>query len=389
MTDKFNVQEYIAKLVANGIDPDEANEIASKTVNIGSKSKAKPVTQTRTASKHDPKCISDIATKAVLEKLKPNKPTQQAGESITLPGIPEAKMPENKESNMSEPKPSSRKKGAADKLAAQVDEARQAALLQRTKQEIKDAQLSLFDIAPWGDQMRALPNDYARSALFTVRNKRVARAALQNQPIYSIGDDVNITYTGVELRADDDELIWQQVMEYAKRTPIGEPVSFTFYELCKDVGWSINGRYYKKAEDCLSRLQASAMQFESKRVGRLESLSLISRFRVIDRGSRSSKCQVIIDEEMVVLFAGDYYTRFTWEKYRKLSPTARRMFDYFASHKEPFPLKLETFRLMCGSESTRPKKWREQVSAACNELKDSELVSHAWVTDELLHCKRS
>jgi hypothetical protein len=78
-------------------------------------------------------------------------------------------------------------------------------------------------------------------------------------------------------------------------------------------------------------------------------VSLIRRFRVLDRGKRTSRCQVEIDAEMVVLFAGDHYTKFVWEKYRKLSPTARRMFDYFASHKEPYPLKLETFRLMCGS----------------------------------------
>jgi hypothetical protein len=376
MADDFNQQEYIKKLIVGGVDPDKAKEIASRTA----------YHQTKSA-------------KAGLRPI---------GEAITLPGIPEPEAPalpdttnanqNTTEANdaapavkgeaMSDKKPG-RKKGATDALASKVDEARQAALLKHTKQEIRDAQLSLFDIAPWGDHMRALPNDYARSALFTVRNKRVPRAALQSEPIYSIGNDVNITFTGVELRAEDDELVWQQVMEYSKRSPIGDPISFTFYELCKDLGWSINGRYYKKAEECLSRLQASAMQFESKRIGRLESLSLISRFRVLDRGKRNSRCQVMIDEEMVVLFAGDYYSRFIWDKYRKLSPTARRMFDYFASHKEPFPLKLETFRLMCGSESTRAKKWREQVGAACEELKESGLVADAWVSADSLGCRRS
>ncbi|MDJ1465908.1 plasmid replication initiator TrfA [Nitratireductor sp. GZWM139] len=373
---KLLKNKYIRKLVDAGIELEKAAEIASRTA-YHRRSSAKA-------------------------ELRP------IGEAITLPGIPEPEAPapsdttktEQNTTEASDPAPAAkgetmsdkkpgRKKGATDALASKVDEARQAALLKHTKQEIKDAQLSLFDIAPWGDHMRALPNDYARSALFTVRNKRAPRLALQNEPIYSIGDDVNITYTGVELRAEDDELVWQQVMEYSKRSPIGDPISFTFYELCKDLGWSINGRYYKKAEECLSRLQASAMQFESKRVGRLESLSLISRFRVLDRGKRNSRCQVMIDEEMVVLFAGDYYSRFIWDKYRKLSPTARRMFDYFASHKEPFPLKLETFRLMCGSESTRAKKWREQVGAACDELRESGLVAHAWVAGEQLHCKRS
>lgn len=60
-------------------------------------------------------------------------------------------------------------------------------------------------------------------------------------------------------------------------------------------------------------------------------------------------------------------SRFVWKKYRELSPTARRMFDYFVSHKTPFPLKLERFRLMCGSDSSRVKKWREQSGIACDE----------------------
>ncbi|MFT2112525.1 plasmid replication initiator TrfA [Marinomonas sp. 2405UD68-3] len=376
MAYNFNKQEYIRKLIDSGVEPDKAEEIAARTAyhrNQSAQAEARPIGDAITLLG-----IPEPEAPALSDTTKAKQNTTEASDPA----------PAVKGEAMSDKKPG-RKKGATDALASKVDEARQAALLKHTKQEIKDAQLSLFDIAPWGDHMRALPNDYARSALFTVRNKRVPRAALQSEPIYSIGNDVNITYTGVELRAEDDELVWQQVMEYSKHSPIGDPISFTFYELCKDLGWSINGRYYKKAEECLLRLQASAMQFESKRVGRLESLSLISRFRVLDRGKRNSRCQVMIDEEMVVLFAGDYYSRFIWDKYRKLSPTARRMFDYFASHKEPFPLKLETFRLMCGSESTRAKKWREQVGTACEELKESGLVADAWVSANSMGCRRS
>ncbi len=280
---------------------------------------------------------------------------------------------------MSAPAPAPKRKTAVEKTADKVSEVKQAALLKHTKEQIKAMQLSLFDLAPWGDDMRAMPNDLARAALFTTRNKKTPREVRQQHVIFHVNKDVLITYTGIELRADDDELVWQQVLEYAKRSPVGTPVSFTFYELCTDLGWPINGRYYDKAEECLTRLQATAMQFSSGRIGRLESVSLIHRFRVLDRGKKTSRCQVEIDEEMVVLFAGDHYSKFVWEKYRELSPTARRMFDYFVSHKEPFPLKLETFRLMCGSDSARLKKWREQTGQACEELSQSGLIKLSWV----------
>ncbi len=289
---------------------------------------------------------------------------------------------------MSAPAPAPKRKTAVEKTADKVSEVKQAALLKHTKEQIKAMQLSLFDLAPWGDDMRAMPNDLARAALFTTRNKKTPREVRQQHVIFHVNKNVLITYTGIELRADDDELVWQQVLEYAKRSPVGTPVSFTFYELCTDLGWAINGRYYDKAEECLTRLQATAMQFSSGRIGRLESVSLIHRFRVLDRGKKTSRCQVEIDEEMVVLFAGDHYSKFVWEKYRELSPTARRMFDYFVSHKEPFPLKLETFRLMCGSDSARLKKWREQTGQACEELSQSGLIKLSWVQGDSIYCQR-
>lgn len=289
---------------------------------------------------------------------------------------------------MSAPAPAPKRKTAVEKTADKVSEVKQAALLKHTKEQIKAMQLSLFDLAPWGDDMRAMPNDLARAALFTTRNKKTPREVRQQHVIFHVNKNVLITYTGIELRADDDELVWQQVLEYAKRSPVGTPVSFTFYELCTDLGWPINGRYYDKAEECLTRLQATAMQFSSGRIGRLESVSLIHRFRVLDRGKKTSRCQVEIDEEMVVLFAGDHYSKFVWEKYRELSPTARRMFDYFVSHKEPFPLKLETFRLMCGSDSARLKKWREQTGQACEELSQSGLIKLSWVQGDSIYCQR-
>lgn len=247
---------------------------------------------------------------------------------------------------------------------------------------------SAFQLPIWPAEMRAIPNDYARSALFTVRNKKVPREAMMGHEIFHIGQDVQIFYTGIELRADDDELVWQQVLEYAKHFPLGAPVPFTMYQLCTDLDWPINGRYYQRAEECLDRLQASAIKFVSKRIGKLESLSMIKRYRMLGRGTRSARCEVEIDEEMVYLFAGHHYTQVVWFKYRKLSPVSRRLFDYLASHKQPYPLALDTFNRMCASLCTRPKKWAEMVRDACEELQQAGLVNAAWVHEGMILAER-
>ena len=406
MQNEFNEQEYRRKLIEGGLSEADATDLAARTAaarrDSGSAGGAfRPAGSLfelpATAGDNKAALPPKPPTPASAAVERSERMAQESAELARTMGLPpEPRTAVNKMAEqigaLAQDKRSSamatKKRTAGGELAEKVSEAKQTALLKHTKQQIKDMQLSLFDLAPWPDHMRALPNDFGRSAIFTVRNKKVPRAALQGQSIYHVNKDVEITYTGIELRADDDELVFAQVLEYAKRTALGEPVSFTFYELCQDLDWSINGRYYTRAEECLTRLQASAMQFSSQRIGRLESVSLIRRFRILDRGKRTSRCQVEIDTEMVVLFAGDHYTKFVWEKYRKLSPTARRMFDYFATHKEPYPLKLETFRLMCGSDSTRPKKWREQVGEACDELRENGLVESAWVNDDLVHCKR-
>lgn len=426
MPDLFDEQDYKRRLIEGGLDPDSAAVTARRTAEARKESGAngapRPVTFPVQAEE-----LHEIANRVhgllKPEFVVPARPdpatmpaplprpsaatvragqleaeSDRAAEAMTLPPEREtvvnkmadklAELAESQRRNAMTASKRSKTPTASQELAAKVSDVKQAALLQHTKAQLKELQLSLFDLAPWADDMRAMPNDLARAALFTTRNKRMPRAVRERHTVFHVNKDVQITYTGIELRADDDELVWQQVLEYAKRTPIGSPVTFTFYELCNDVGWHSNGRYYDRAEACLTRLQATAIQFSSTRLGRLESVSLVRGFRVLDRGTKSSRCQIEITAEMVVLFAGDHYSKFIWEKYRSLSPTARRMFDYFVSHKEPFPLKLETFRQMCGSDSARPKKWREQTSQACEELNKSELIETSWVSGDAIYCKR-
>jgi len=396
--DSFNEEEYRKRLIAGGIDAASAAEVARKTA---ASRKASSLAHTAAVTAATLLQLPEPATAPAPESLPPQTtaaPSPSATDEYWATVYGHYQQDQAKQASAGPTQPTRRERMASTskkkpstavaELGQKATQLEQAATLKATKAQIKELQLSLFDLAPWADNLRAMPNDLARAALFTVRNKRTPREARQAHSIFVLSKGVEITYTGIELRADDDELVWQQVLEYAKRVPVGSPVTFTFYELCKDLGWSINGRYYDKAEECLSRLQATALQFISGRIGRLESVSLIHRFRVLDRGKKNSRCQVEIDDEMVVLFAGKYYSKFEWEKYRSLSPTARRMFDYFVSHSEPFPMLLESFRLMCGSDSDRLKKWTEQTNKACEELNGSGLVKKSWVAGDKIYCER-
>lgn len=245
-----------------------------------------------------------------------------------------------------------------------------------------------FQLEMWPSDMRELPNDYARSALFTVRNKTEKRQSMERHQIFHVHKEVKITYTGVELRADDDELVWQQILDYAKYKPLGEPIEFNLHALCNDLGWSINGRNYEKARRSISRLKANEVRVESERHSRGVAISMIHDYEFEGEGEKGTKYRVRIHPNLILLFAGNTSTRLTWEPYRALTPIARRLYDYFASHKSPFPLKLSTFHSMCNSSCGTERKWRSMVKAACSEIVAAAMVKAMWIEDDFVRCDR-
>jgi hypothetical protein len=246
-----------------------------------------------------------------------------------------------------------------------------------------------FQLEIWPDDVREIPNDYARSALFTIRNKTEPRASMQGALIFHIEKAVRITFTGIELRADDDELVWQQILDYAKRTPLGDPVEFNLHSLCRDLNWSINGRNYDKARRCISRLKANEVKVENERLGRGVAISLIREYEYEGEGDTGTKYRVWIHPNLIILFAGRNSTRIAWATYRDLTPIARRLYDYFASWKHPHPLRLDTFYKVCSSNTADPSKWRSMVRRACKELMEADMVHKAWVDDGLIYCDRT
>lgn len=228
------------------------------------------------------------------------------------------------------------------------------------------------------DSKRFIPNDYARSSLFTVRNKRIPRRSLQHEKLFHLHESVGVSilYTGVELRAEDDEVVWLQILHYAKKVPLGEPFEFSIKALVSDIGWSKNGRYYDKARESISRLKANeVMVLNEKAYGVSGAISLIDKYISInDESGKPTQYRVWIHPNLVVLFAGNTFTNHLWEIYRNLSPVARRLADYIESHKYPHPIELEKLRQMCGSSFLASNGWRRVVRQACAELEAQGIV---------------
>ena len=278
-------------------------------------------------------------------------------------------------------------------VAGQVEKAQRNAYLHRKGvKPSQAAQLSLLfpEIIGGRDDLRHIPNDYARSSLFTAKNKKEPRQTLMHEKLFHYNEFVSILYTGIELRAEDDEIVWLQILNYGKGVPLGEPFHFSIKDLVKDVNWSKNGRYYDKARECISRLKANeVLALNSKAYGKSGAISLIQNYSAAnDADGKPTQYKVWIDPNLILLFAGNTFTSHSWETYRDLSPVARRLADYIESHQHPYPLSLDKFRQMCGSKNANPYSWTQTVKKACIEVEKAFIAIRATVQEKSICCVR-
>lgn len=254
-----------------------------------------------------------------------------------------------------------------------------------------DSEAVVSDVAHlplWSEDMRRLPNEIMRSALFNAGNKKKPRVYFETVDIAVLFEG-RISYRGQELR-QDDETVWLQLIHLAKEKALGEIVEFTPYSFCKAIGWPIGNRSYERLRDCLSRMQATALAVYSKRLGGGVSLSMIPVFRwQDDKKTTLKKYQVQIAKELVQLFGDVHYTQFEWAQ-RLALPVgiATWLHGYYASHKEPYPVKIETLAKGAGILTEKNFKIRQLIKSGLNNLVNVGFLKSWEIIGDLVHVKR-
>lgn len=248
----------------------------------------------------------------------------------------------------------------------------------------------LFPATISRNDLRHIPNDYARSSLFTARSKTLERRTLTRETLFHYNEHITILYTGIELRAEDDELVWLQILNFGRNVPLGQPFEFRIVDLVREVGWSKNGRNYHRARQCITRLKANeVLALNSKAYGSSGAISLIQNYVVVNNGlGEPTDYRVWIDPNLVLLFAGNTFTCHAWGVYRKLTPVARRLVDYIESHRHPFPLAVSKLHSICSSADANATSWRQTVRRACAEIMEYNIARVAVLKEDFIYCYR-
>lgn len=245
----------------------------------------------------------------------------------------------------------------------------------------------------WSDEIRCMPNEILRSALFNAKNRNQPRIYLKNQDIGVIGKSVRITYTGEELR-QGDESVWLQLIHLAKSTSVGGVIEFTAYSMVQALRLTRskpNPQHIKRLCESLRRMQATSLSVYSNRLGHGVSLSMIPKFEWRDEatGSRLPKWRVCVAPELIKLFGDVHYTHLEWAQRLALpSGIATWMHGYLASHRDPMPIKLCTLHKGAGCTTETPRKFKQLIASALVELQQVGFLKTWEIHGELVRVVR-
>ncbi len=277
-----------------------------------------------------------------------------------------------------------------DRLAAQArqkaepfcSEALTAASPKRHRTEDKVVQLPI-----WRDDRRGMPNDLVRSALFTIGNSRQKRVFRKNTVIAALGD-VEITYTGEELRQDDED-VFLQLVHLARLAPLGETVEFTAHAMLKALRWSTDSRAYQRLRDSINRLAATGLSVSNRDNG--YNGSLVRDFEWKQTNGTSSRAwRVRLERRIIALFGRVTYTQIDWEQRLKLGNLAKWLHSFYYTHGNPYALKVRTIHALSGSTTRDLSKFRQTLRSALDELAHVGFLED-WRIDrrtDLVHVSR-
>lgn len=213
----------------------------------------------------------------------------------------------------------------------------------------------------WPDAVRAVPNGFLRSALFGAIAKG-RRRYINGENLAAI-DGVTIRYKGERLDQGDLD-VWESVLHTVRLQKLGSECRLTSYALLKLMGKTDTGKNRVTLQNRIERLVANAVTVKQ---GRYTYIGGLIRFAAKDE--ETQEWVIELDAKLRPLFAADQFTQVEWAVRHALDghQLAQWLHGFYASHAEPFPLKVETLHKLCGSEqgvmSDFAKKLRKALDA--------------------------
>lgn len=239
--------------------------------------------------------------------------------------------------------------------------------------------------------IRIMPNCFARSNLFSVSDTRSPRKYFDNVQVSS-PKGITLYYKGEELRQDDADVFLALMFLFtnsnSKKETMTTEVSFLPKEIFQLMGWPYRNFYIDKLKGCLNRMKEGNFRYYEK-FG-ITAISIFSYVHYPIECKDKSPYIVQVSNDIFKLFDNNF-TKINVHTRLKLTPMARWLYSFYATHTEAYPHKVSTLKEYCGSTCKDMKNFRAILKSGFDELVEANFLHsfHFEKTNDLVHVRRN
>lgn len=304
----------------------------------------------------------EAALKAVVEKFRGSFARRKEQDVLESPPDKPLALPGGGAAQL----PTEAMTGAADLIARCNENARLAK--EKAEREASSRkplvlpESNVVQLPVWPEPARGVPNGMLRSALFGAI-KKGPRRLMEGEEI-AAQDGIEIRYTGQRLDQGDLD-VWESILHVCRFQNMGSHCRFTAYSMLKLLGKTDAGSNRNNLHNRLMRLKATAIEVQQDRYSYAGSL-----IDDVYRDKETHEYVVVLNNKLRQLFAKDQFTQIDWSVRYALAgqPLAQWLHGYYASHAEPFPVKIETLHKLCGSEAVRIAHFKQDLKKGLDAL---------------------
>jgi hypothetical protein len=276
---------------------------------------------------------------------------------------------------------------SSDDLTARLqhiaERAKQRPRAPATEPALEPPPAALERLPEWPEGVRGAPDSFLRGALFPAIQGKTRRALKRERIPAPAG--LEIRFTGWQLDPSDFE-VWQQLVHRARLEPLGHRIQFTAHALLQALGRNTGQSDHEWLKEVLARLGGSFVEVTIK--GHHTFADNLLRYY---RDEQTQHYELELKPEFLRLYqAGWTQIECAQRQQLRRQPLALWLHGFYATHAEPFPLKVATLHEWSGSQNKSLAGFRRHLRAALDDLVRSGAIA-AWRIDDgdLVHVERT
>ncbi|UBM09995.1 plasmid replication initiator TrfA [Cupriavidus metallidurans] len=233
------------------------------------------------------------------------------------------------------------------------------------------------------------PYAMARSAIFSTQVYRGQSARpryLEKTPLTSVKGMSVFQLAGEQLDQNDADVFYEllrRVIAQGDGSAREARVQFNRTELLTALGRARGGKTVKLLSESLARLTDATFYFEIPGLFTGRSRLILKALTAEEMQTLEYDYDVLIDVELSKLLAREQWAFLRKKERDSLAgdPLAKGLHAYYATHKDPYPVRVDTLRWLMGRQTMHPSKFKKALTDSLANLKSAT----GWHTCEIVN----